>query len=136
MAQACGDFAQKDRLIDGLGEAGVAAGIDAVLLFALEGVGGEGDDLEGVLLVAEFAAGGVAVHHGHLHVHEDEVIGLARVPGFEGLVQAQFAVLGDVDGGALLLEDHRDEALVVGTVFDKENRALEGAGGGLGGGRW
>ena len=45
-------------------------------------------------LVAEGAGGVVAVEHGHLHVHEDDIEGLAVLPGGEG------GVAGDHSGDA------------------------------------
>ena len=53
------------------GEIVVAAAFKAFLAIFERGMGGEGHDSAGVTMEAKGGGGSVAVHFGHLHVHED-----------------------------------------------------------------
>ena len=83
------------------------------------------------LPAADFAGGGQAVHHRHLHVHQHRV----KRSGFHR-VERQRAVLNQGDLDARGLEDQARHALVGGVVLGDENAgsALQTAGR-VGGGR-
>ena len=110
-------LADLDRLADVV----VHAGGEAGLAVAVHRVGGHGDDARLTLEVLADPPGGLeAVHLGHLHVHEDDVVGVAA-DGLEGLE----AVEGVVGAVAEALEDQEDELLVGGVVLDGEDAQRE-----------
>lgn len=82
--------------VDGFGDVIIHAGGDAAVAFFCGGVGGHGDDGERVeaFFRADFGSGLVAVHLGHLEVHEDEVEGVGV--GLEGLDGLE-TIIGDRD---------------------------------------
>ncbi len=67
---------------DGLGQVVIHAGFHAVFDILGKGVGGHGDDGNGFglgMAAGTYGPGGiVAVHHGHLNIHEDGVKGAGR----------------------------------------------------------
>ena len=76
-AGAFDDRARRAVDVDGLGEVGVHARSEAFLNVLMVGVGCEGDDGDVLRrLAVELSDGGSrlqAVHHGHLHVHQDRI---------------------------------------------------------------
>jgi len=103
----------------GLSDKAVHADGGAQIAIALEGIGGEGDDARGaggILAAADFAGGFVAVHLGHLDVHQDEIVGLG-VASSDGLV----AVAGDIRAVTKALKEADGDLLVDGVVFDEED---------------
>ena len=68
-------FQRLDELlwIDGLGDVRVAASTDALLAVACHGVGGQGNYRPCVPGPSEHLRSGIAVHDGHLHIHEDQI---------------------------------------------------------------
>ena len=103
--------------VDGLGDVVVHAGVEAALAITLHRVGGHGDDDDvaiGRLAAADLFGGLVAVHHGHLAIHENEVVAIGgdHVDGF-------FSVGGEFDGKAEALEHARGDELIDGVVFDE-----------------
>lgn len=83
------------------------------LLEAGHGVGGERDDRTGVALATQLGGRRVAIHLGHLHVHEDDVEGILRERGGERLFHRNAAVLGDGHACSGPREVGREEELVV-----------------------
>ncbi len=117
-----GEVALEDRddfgFVDGLGDVVVHAGFDAAFAIGLHGVGGHGDD-DGVAAgrfgAADLFGGLVAVHDGHLAIHENEVVAIGgdHIDGF-------LAVGGEFDGKTEALQHPRRDELVDGVVFDEE----------------
>ncbi len=81
----------------------------------------ERDDRDGDAESAQAARGGVAIHHRHGHVHQDQV---ERLGG--DALERHPAVVDHGDLGARLAQHHRDEALIVGAVLGQEDARLEG----------
>lgn len=106
---------------NGLGDVVVHAGLEANVAVPLHGVGGHRDDPDAGALRAQAAGGFVAVHLGHLAVHEDDVVGLA-FEGFEDLKAVGGAVRLNADFQKLADGDF----LIHGIVFgEKDSRACE-----------
>ena len=84
----------------------VHAGGKGRLLVLHKGIGGHGDDGDGTgigaLKGADGASRGMAVHHRHLHIHEDGV----ELPGLAGLeaLYGELSVLHDLHRGAFQLQ--------------------------------
>jgi hypothetical protein len=109
--------------VDGLGKVVVHAGVKATLTISLHGVGGHGDDDDVAIWrlgAADLFGGLVAVHNGHLAIHEDEVvvIGGNHVDGF-------LAVRGEFDGEAEALKHAGRDELIDGVVFDEKDPRAE-----------
>lgn len=129
--KVAGEKLGKGGGFDGFGKVVIHAGGEAFFGVAGEGFGGEGDDEGAGLEVvgAEGGGGGEAVEFGHLHVHEDEVVGLGEGGG-DGLV----AVGGEVGVDAELGEHGLGDLTVDEVVFGEEDAEVGKAGGGVGGG--
>ncbi|MNT40022.1 hypothetical protein D3C72_1763140 [compost metagenome] len=100
------------------------AGLDHLLPVTGHGVGRHGDDGQAGKLRqrAQVAGGRVAVHHGHLAVHEHAVE--PRVCGEQ--VQRLLAVVGQHHFHARLAQQLHGQLLVQRVVFDQQHaRALE-----------
>lgn len=65
------------------------------LSIAGHGVGGQRDDWSGVSVPAQQPCGLVAIHHRHLHIHQDDVERVALVTGDKRRLNRKLAVLGD-----------------------------------------
>ena len=76
---ARGDRGQKLLRGEWLGQVVVAAGIEAFLTVLGHCVRRQGDDGAGAAQPAQLPRGLVSVHHGHLHVHQDQVERFARL---------------------------------------------------------
>ncbi len=78
----------------------VHAAFQGLFFILLEGVGGHGQNGDGgkrlVLQLTDAGGGLIAVHHGHLHVHQHQLV----VAGFGFLqhIQRNLAVLRHIDG--------------------------------------
>ncbi|MGA1994360.1 MAG: hypothetical protein ABSH45_01160 [Bryobacteraceae bacterium] len=100
---------------DGFGDIVVHAGRETDLAGALEGFGGHGDDGRvpaGRFGAADRAGSGVAIHFGHVAIHEDQRIG-EKADHPDGFV----AVGGDVDAEAELFEQAHGDLLIDGVIF-------------------
>ena len=95
-----------------------------MLLVAGHRLGGERDDGGVVAGGAERAGKGVAVHLGHLHVGEEQVVRGALRDRLLDHVEGDAPVVRDIHRRAGLAEKMADEALVVGAVLG-ENDAPE-----------
>ena len=78
------DGVEEGVFSDGFGQVVGAACGQAALDFFLEGMGGQGDDggglpVGGLFPFPDGSGGGMAVHDGHLHVHQHQVIFLSLV---------------------------------------------------------
>ncbi len=120
-------FYRGDQLvaIDGLGGVVVAASLDALFTVAGHRVGSQGDDRARAVLLAEQARGFLAVHDGHLHVHQDHVERGALVTRAECRLGGHLADLLGCDLGAGLLQYMRNEPLIIRAVLgqQRERRA-------------
>jgi len=107
-----------------LGDVSVHARGETVFEVAFEGVGVHGHDGDvgagEFLALANEARGLVAVHVGHLDVHEDEVE-VAGLPGLDG----EKSVGGDGDGEAAFFQEADGEGLIDAIVFGKEDSGGE-----------
>ena len=104
--------------IDGLGDVVVHSGFDAALAIGLHSVSSHGDDdgvAAGRLGAADLFGGLIAIHHGHLAIHENEVVAIGgdHIDGF-------LAVGGEFDVKTEALQHPRRDELVDGVVFDEE----------------
>ena len=113
--------------VDGLGRVVVTARVQAALSIAGHGVGGQRDDRAGVAVTAEQSRRLIAIHHGHLHIHEDDVERVGLVTGGQRRINGALAVLRDGDLCARLLQHVADEPLVVRTVLGQQDPAIEPA---------
>ena len=112
------------RFVDGFGDVVVHAGIEAALAIALHRVGGHGDDDDvttGRLSAADLFGGLVAVHDGHLAIHEDEVVAIGG-----DHVDCFLSVGGEFYFEAETLERAGGDELVDGVVFDEEDARRNG----------
>ena len=108
------DGVEEGVFSDGFGQVVGAACGQASLDFFLEGMGGQGDDgggfsVGGFLPFPDRSGGGMAVHLGHLHVHQHQVVVLGPVH-----VDGDFSCFGGFQLVAGLFEVGPDEDLVVG----------------------
>ena len=110
--QSVGHGADEQVGVDRLGDVTRAAGRYALVLIALHGVRRQGDDRHGQPAVAQQGGRGVAVHHRHLHVHEDQVERF-----LQGEVRAEASIFGLGDHGAGPLQQEADEFPVRIAVF-------------------
>ena len=85
-----------------------------------------------VLQGADGSGGGVAVHHGHLDVHQHQLVG-PRGRGAE-LLHGNLAVFGHIHGEARLGKDHCGDLLIELVVLGQEDMAGVELGGDLRGG--
>jgi hypothetical protein len=103
----------------------IAASIYALLAFSGHGLNGQGDDRLGVASTAELLRGFVAVHHWHLHIHEDYVKGIARPLCGQGEVQGDLSIFRNFYCGPCLAEQESNQSLIVGDIFGQEDAADE-----------
>src|SRR5581483_5891654 len=105
--------------LDRLGDVIVHAGVETEFAVALEGVGGDGDDLGlafGRKAAANGAGGLEAVHLRHLHVHEHELV-VAGGKDIEGL-----DAVGDGVGTVTeAFKEAKRDFLVHGVVLNDED---------------
>src|SRR6185503_12172248 len=98
---------------------------DAALAVALDGVGGHRDHghvLPGFFLAATQLGGGfVAIHHGHLTIHEHEVVAAALQGG-----ESFFAVAHHLHAMTEFLDHAAREHLIGGVVLDDEDARGDG----------
>ena len=108
------DQGEEGGHVDGLGGIFVAAGAHAAVAVFLEGMGGEGDDDALITIGTELGGGGVAIHHGHLHIHEDDLKGVARTGRLDGDAIGFFAIVGagDIAPGVAKMESDDIAALL------------------------
>src|SRR3954469_14693212 len=99
VSEGLADGGEEPFAVDGLAEIVGAAGVDALVAVLGHGVGGEGNDGGLEALGAEGGGGLVAIHLGHLHVHEDQVEGATLVGGGGDAVERHAPVLGEGDRG-------------------------------------
>ena len=112
----------RERLFgDGFAEVAGATRGEALAFVLGHGMGGEGDDGEGVTAGAEFAGGGVAIEFGHLHVHEDEIKRLG-----DGEIDGGAAIVGNGDVSAGFSQVLGNQALIVEPVLGEKDAADEG----------
>lgn len=101
----------------------------AFITIALHGMSGEGDDMNGLGAWAEFSAGFfsasdlegsfIAVHFGHLTIHEDDIVRDA-LEGFE-----DFEAVGDGFGGvAEGAELGESDLLIDAIIFSDQDFAF------------
>ncbi len=119
------DHAKKFGDIDRLGGEFIAAGAEAALAVFHHGVGGERDDGPFVTIAAEIPGGGVAVHDGHLHIHEDDVEGFPLGKRGEGLIVSGFTVFSGGDGAAGALKVEGDDITILSAIFGEKNTRVE-----------
>ena len=67
------------------------------------------------------AVSGIAVHDGHLHVHQDHVEAVSFIPARLNVVESNLSIAGNRDLGPRLLENESDEALIVKTVLGQQD---------------
>ena len=108
------DGVEEGVFSDGFGQVVGAACGQAALDFFLEGMGRQGDDgggfsVGGFLPFPDRSGGGMAVHLGHLYVHQHQVVVLGPVH-----VDGDFSCFGGFQLVAGLFEVGPDEDLVVG----------------------
>ena len=106
---------------EGFDEVVVGSGVESVHAVGDEAAGGEHEDGDGVLALADLAADGEAVEFGEHEVEEDEVGGF-----FEGEGEALFAVGGGDHAMSFCFEGVGEADAQGGFVFDEKD-----AGGGL-----
>ena len=122
-ARACADPARQRRpqlrRVDGFGHVVVHAHGEAALAIGLHRVGGHGDHRQvGEAGVGpQQARGSLAVHHGHLHVHEHHVVAFA-LQGVERLLAMRSHVYRKT---GIAQQLHGDE-LVQLVVLDQQHR--------------
>jgi hypothetical protein len=115
---------------DGLGEEGVHAGVEAEtvdLRVAGRADAADGNAGRGSGAAADFGGGFIAVHFGHLAIHEDDVVGLVEEGG-EGFAAAG----GGIGLAAEIAEEGGEDAAVDGVVIDDEDVERGKRGGGTG----
>jgi hypothetical protein len=123
-ADEAGDHAEEVRRLERLGDEIVHAGGEAGGLVGTHGVGGQGDDRQVGGDAAEFAdepGGPQAVHHRHLHVHQDQVEAAAP-----RRLDRLGAVRHRLDAEADLLEDGAGQEGVDLVVFGQQHAAVAG----------
>ena len=130
LADVFGEGGEEFLALDGLGGIVVAAGVEAFLAIAGHGMGRERHYPTGVTFFAQGDGGFITVHDRHLHVHEDEVEGLAGFSGGSCGVYGLFAVIDDCHFGAGFLKDMCDQSLVVRAVFGQQDPSGQQNGGG------
>ena len=89
---------------------------NALVFVAFHGVPGERDDGAIVAALAENPGGRVAIHDGHLHIHEDEIeFGLGRV------IDGDLAIGGFNDGEAGAGQDQPDQLAIGFAIINEED---------------
>ena len=88
-------------------------------------MGGQGDDGTWISLGSQAAGRVIAVQDRHLHIHQNHVEGHASVDGRQRFVVCQLAIADDRHVGAGLLQDERDEALIVRSILGQQDSARE-----------
>ncbi len=102
---------------NGLGHVIVHAGFDAFLAVPLHGIGGHRYDEKWLPIgLAYRTGGGVTVHHGHLAVHQDEIVIL-----LSGCGQGLRTVLRRIRAVAELLQLHQRHLPVHGIVLGQQD---------------
>ena len=103
----------------------VASGLDTRLAIPLHRVGSQGNDRPGEAVLADLLRGLVAVHDGHLHVHQDDVERCACLDRGADLLDGDLPVLGHGHVGPGSGENSLDQALVVGAVLGQQDSRVE-----------
>ena len=119
-----GDRPQQAVRFDRLRQVAGASGVPTLPLIAGHGVGRQGDNRRRATLLPQFTRRTVAVHHGHLHVHEDQV---------ERFGQSQFdadAAVFRERARAGAFQDQADEFAVRDSVIDDQDAAARKRGSG------
>ncbi len=105
--------------IDGLSDVIVHAGGEAALAIASHDVGGHRQDrnvLPDVFPLAQLPGGGQPIHHRHLHVHQDQVVGsLGRH------IQCDGTIAGHAHFGAHRLQQLQRHLLIELVVFRQQD---------------
>ena len=98
---------------------------EAEFAIAVHGVGGHGDDGEvgEAGIGADGFCGGDAIHNGHLHVHEDDVVVV-----FGDLLNSSGAVFGEIDLDMGVFEEAGGDFAIEFVVLDEKNAsAVDGS---------
>ena len=104
--------------IDGLGEVVAHACGEAKFAILVHGIRSHGDDGEmgEAGIGADGFGGGDAVHDGHLHVHEDDVVVV-----FGDLLNGGSAMFRDIDVDAGVFEKAKGDFAIEFVVFHEKN---------------
>ena len=105
--------------VDGFGKESRAAGIQALLLIASHGVGGESDDRNFKPPFPQRPRRGVAVHDRHLHVHQNDVVirGRRFIDGF-------LTIDGGLHKQPVAFQNQLNQLSVRYTIVDEQNPRL------------
>ena len=125
LAGKAGDHGQELGHIDGFGSVFITADAEAALAILGHGVGSEGDDWTRIGGLSEFSGGGVAVHDRHLHVHEDDIEGVAGAGGVHGDIDGLAAVFRGGHFAAGIAEMEHDDFAVFQAIFGEEDAGAE-----------
>jgi hypothetical protein len=116
-------------VFDGLGQIVVHAGGQAQFAIAFHGIGGHGDDRQVptlcrlAFLTAQLPGGGIAIHAGHLAVHQDGIIMPLCYCG-----QRFISVTDHIHAIAQLVQHAGGHALVDRVVFGQQQMVVALAG--------
>ena len=102
--------------IDGLGQMIVHAGVETALPVFTEGIGGHGDNRHLAPQLADRQRSLDAIHHRHLHVHQDQ-----RVGASPQLVDSHRPVVGQVHLQTHVFQQGHGYFLVDPAVFNQEH---------------
>ncbi len=122
--EACQTW-QEGVAMNRLGQVGVASSIQTLLLVPNHGVCREGDNRSAVPGLTQSVCGLVAVHDGHVHVHENQVIGHALGKRAESFFAGTQAVVGDRHFAARSFQKPLDQTLIVRSVLGQENPSIQ-----------
>jgi len=105
---------------DRFGHICVAAGLKAFSLVTFHGVGRQCNNRPGVAAGPQMLRGEIAIHDGHLHVHEDNIKWLSSVSRPQGQIRGDLAIVCDSHPATGRLKNACKESLIVNAVFSKE----------------
>ena len=89
----------------------------AFLAIFRHGVGRQGDDRDRHAAAAQFHGRGVAVHHGHLHIHQNQIERLFAMARSTAI--CPFSAMTTSAAACAL---HAQQTLVIGPVLDQKDR--------------
>ncbi len=116
-----GDLRYELCAVDRLRCVVVAADAEAFVTVTIHRVRSEGDDGAAIAFAAEQCDRFVAVEHGHLHVHQDDVESLFALGRLQGRIDGEAAVFHNGNFRAGLFENEGNEPLIIGTILGQQD---------------
>jgi hypothetical protein len=118
MFQIFVDRFQENVQVNGLAQIIGAATVHTFFSIFLAGEGGQSNDCCLAPPSAQFNRGGVPVHHGHLHIHQNQIERVLR-----GNINGDLPVFRDDYVRTQGAQMRREQALIISSILSEKNLA-------------